>query len=293
MSDKKVVIALGYFDGVHKGHKVVLDTALKKADETSALSVAFTFGGNLRGKLFGGKCIFTSNERAEILLEMGFSEIYTAPVTDEFLALSPLEFLDFINKKYAITHYVCGEDYRFGKGGAGDVFLLRKYAGEKGQSVIVCQDVYEKCEKVSSTLIKSALKSGDISRANELLGRDYFITGTVVADRGVGRLLGFPTVNFKVDNEKSELKNGVYAGYSVIDGVEHKAVINYGGRPTFNLSEKLVEAHLIGFSGSLYGKNVRVCFTRLLRDIKKFDGEEELKKQLKNDVYDALNGGNI
>lgn len=292
MSDKKAVIALGYFDGAHKGHNAVIFSAIKEAERLFAIPVVFTFDGNLRGRLSGGKCIFTASERAEILKEKGFAEILSAPVSDEFLSLSPAEFLDFINEKYDIKGYACGEDYRFGKNGEGDVAFLKKYAAAKGQTVAVCSAVYEGGEKVSATRIKNLLFNGEIDAANKLLSFDYFISGIVKSDRGVGRMLGFPTVNVNVDNDKSELKNGVYAGYAFVEGVKYAAVINYGNRPTYNLNEKLVEAHLIGFSGTLYGKTVRIYFTRFLRDIKKFDGEQELKSQLKKDVLNAKQGDN-
>lgn len=287
MSDKKAVIALGYFDGVHKGHCAVINAVKSEAERLSVLPVVFTFGGNLREKLSGGKCIFTEKERAFILNEKGITEIFSAPVSDDFLSLSPKEFLDLINDKYEIKGYACGEDYRFGKSGAGDVAFLKEYAKKFGQFVIVCPAVYLGAEKVSSTLIKKRLSTGDIKKANELLSFDYFITGVVKADRQVGRTIGFPTVNIDVDGDKAELKNGVYAGYTVVDGVKYKAVINYGSRPTFSLNEKLVEAHLIGFSGELYGKTVRIYFTRFLRDIIKFQDKEELKTQLEKDVLNV------
>lgn len=290
MSGKKAVIALGYFDGVHKGHSAVIDAAKTEAERFSALPVVFTFGGNLREKLSGGKCVFTDKERAYILKEKGITEIFSAPVSDGFLSLSPKEFLDLINDKYKIKGYACGEDYRFGKFGAGDVKFLKEYADKRGQFVSVCPAVYSGKEKVSATLIKKRLLTGDIKGANELLSFDYFITGVVKADRKIGRTLGFPTVNIDVDKDKAELKSGVYAGYAIIEGVKYIAVINYGSRPTFNLNEKLAEAHLIGFSGVLYGKTVRIYFTRFLRDIIKFDGEETLKKQLGKDVLNALKG---
>lgn len=284
MSGKNAVVALGYFDGAHKGHSAVFFSAKAQAERLSAIPVVFTFDGNLRGKLSGDKCIFTASERADILKDKGFGEILFAPLSDSFLSLSPAEFLDFLNSKYRVLAYVCGEDYSFGKNGEGDVRTLTDYAESHGQKITVCPPVLFNGEKVSATLIKKFLSRGDVSDANELLSFDYFITGVVKPDRKIGRTLGFPTVNIDVDKEKSELKNGVYSGYAFIGGVKYAAVINYGNRPTYNLADKLVEAHLIGFSGCIYGEKIRIYFTRFLRDIKKFDGAEELKNQLKKDV---------
>ena len=293
MSDRKTVIALGYFDGVHKGHNAVLTIAKDRAERENSRAAVFTFGGNLRGTLSGGKCVFTAKERARLLKEKGFDEVFSAPVTEKFLSFSPERFLDFLNKKFRVSGYVCGEDYRFGKGGSGDVGFLKEYAEKRGQFVEVCPAVIIKGEKVSATLIKKRLSVGDVKGANELLSTDYFITGKVKRDRKVGRKLGFPTVNIYVDADKCELKNGVYVGYSVINGVKYTAIINYGSRPTFNLNEKLLEAHLIGFSGSLYGKKLRISFTRYLRDIFTFNNEEELKEQLRKDAENALRGENV
>jgi riboflavin kinase/FMN adenylyltransferase len=128
------------------------------------------------------------------------------------------------------------------------------------------------------------LSSGKVKTANELLGREYSISGKVISDRHIGKTLGFPTLNVKLNSDKQRLKDGVYAGYSYIDGVKYQAVINYGARPTFGLDEKLVEAHLIGFDGNLYGKNVTVYFIDFVREVVKFNSVNELVEQLKKDL---------
>lgn len=280
MSDKKAVFALGFFDGVHKGHVRVIEKAEELAKKLNAVSVVFTFGGNLKGRLFGAKRILTESETLSSIKKIGDNEIFVAPVSDDFLSLTPEAFLNYLDEQYDVAGYACGEDYRFGKDALGNVAFLNEYALKRGKELSVVKSVEIGGQKVSSTRIKELLGEGDIVSANELLGYDYFITGEVFADRKIGGKLGFPTINLKVDAVKSELKVGVYAGYSVVCGKKYKAMINYGARPTFGLNDKLVEAHLIGFSGDLYGKTVSVCFTDYIREVRKFDGEEELKKQL-------------
>ena len=280
MSDKKAVFALGFFDGVHIGHARVIESAYKLAKKLNAVCVVFTFGGNLKGRLFGSKRILTESETRSVISGLCENEIFAAPITDEFLSLSPTAFLEYLDAKYNVLGYACGEDYRFGKNAAGDVEFLKNYAKERGKELAVVKTVDTGGEKVSSTRIKELLKNGDITGANRLLGYDYFITGEVYKDRKIGAKLGFPTVNVKVSEVKSQLKRGVYAGYSVINGKKYKAMINYGARPTFDLKETRLEAHLIGFSGNLYGKTVSIRFTRFIREAVKFDGEEQLKKQL-------------
>ena len=145
-------------------------------------------------------------------------------------------------------------------------------------------------KRVSSTLIKGYLAEGNIKIANELLGKPYFVKGEVFKDREVGKTLGFPTVNIKISTETITLKDGVYAGKAIIDNKLYRAIINYGARPTFNLTEKLLEAHFIGFNGNLYGKEIEISFTDFIRPIIKFNDKEELIAQLKKDTKETGEG---
>ncbi|MBQ3493406.1 MAG: riboflavin biosynthesis protein RibF [Clostridia bacterium] len=297
MSDNKkkgTVIALGYFDSVHCGHQAVIGKAKEIAQKLNAKTVVFTFGGNLKAVLTDGvdKSVYTTEEREEFIKALGVDEIYFAPVDIDFLSMAKLAFLNYLNRLYDIVCYVSGNDYTFGKFGKGTVKDIERYATEKGQKVFTVDTVDYVGGKISTTAIKGLLTKGDIESVNKLLGREYSITGTVFEDRKVGSALGFPTLNLKIEKDKHLLKDGVYKGFSIIDGVKYPAVINYGARPTFNLKEKLVEAHLIGFSGLLYGKKVKLNFEKYLRDIVKFENEEQLKEQLAKDVK-SVNGENV
>ena len=289
MSDKTkktVVIALGYFDSVHIGHRAVIGKARRLAAERGCEAAVFTFGGNLRAALHGGeeKAVYTVSERRNCLKGLSISEIYFAPVSRAFLNKSPERFLEFLNGLYDIKGYVCGRDYRFGKGGAGDREYLEKYALAHGQKLVIEDDFIYGGEKVSTTRIKGLLKDGKIEEAGKLLGGSYFVTGKVFEDRKVGRKLGFPTVNIRTDPDKFRIKDGVYAGHVIIKGKYYKTVTNYGARPTFDLSAKLIEAHIIGFSGGLYGKNLTLYFDFYIRDIQKFNSPVQLAERLKKDV---------
>ena len=288
MSKINAVIALGYFDGVHKGHVKVLELAKSLAEELCCKPVVFTFSGNLRGKLKGGKEILSVAEKLNELKRHGFNEILSAPLTEDFLSLSPEDFLSYIGGLYSIKGLVCGEDYRFGKNAAGDVNYLKNYCEKQGIKLKVSKTVSVDGKKVSSSAVKKLLGLGDVEKANSLLGYDYYIDGKVSAGRAVGKTLGFPTVNLSVDDEKSPLKEGVYAGYTVIDGVKYKAIINYGAKPTFNIYDKSVEAYLIGFDGNLYGETITLRFTHFIREIQKFADENELKARLYSDKKFAL-----
>ena len=284
--NEKVVIALGYFDSVHLGHKKVIENLKRQADLLDAKTVVFTFKGNLRAILLNEneKQVYNERERESLIFDLGVDEIYFAPANDAFLSMSKLAFLNFINRKYNVVGYVCGEDYRFGKFGKGDVEYLKKYASEHSQTLTVVETENYNKIKISTTNIKKKLSVGDIKGANAFLGRAYSITGKVFKDRMVGRKIGFPTVNIKIEKEKQPLKNGVYAGHLFLDGKFYKVVINYGARPTYSLEEKLIETHIIGFTGELYEKEITVFFDEFLREIKKFNSEDELINQLNIDV---------
>lgn len=288
MSDnKKTVIALGYFDSVHLGHRIVIESARRYADEHNASLLVFTFGDNLRALLTGNdeKIVYTEKERLVIYKSLGADDVYFAPVNFNFLSLGKLAFLNMINRKYDVLAYFCGEDYKFGKFAKGTTEDLKRFAKEKGQECIIVETVKANTiGKISTTVIKRMLKSGDVKSANLLLKEAYSVTGVVFEDRKVGHEIGFPTINVKLPKEKLHLKDGVYAGRITLDGKEYRTMINYGARPTFRLNEKLIEAHILDYSGELYGLEVTLKFDAFLRDIYKFSNAESLKKQLEQDL---------
>ena len=205
MLDKseKVVIALGYFDSVHLGHKKVIKNLKKQADLLNAKTVVFTFKGNLRAVLLNQKekQVYNEKEREKFILDLGVDEIFFAPANDAFLSMSKLAFLNFLNRKYTVVGYVCGKDYRFGKVGKGDVEYLKKYADKRSQTLTVVETENYNGIKISTTEIKKKLSVGDIKGANAFLGRAYSVTGKVFKDRMIGRKIGFPTVNIKIEKD--------------------------------------------------------------------------------------------
>ncbi len=291
MSDKRIkkVIALGYFDSVHIGHRAVLEAGKNVASELGASLKVFTFSGNLKKALSKGDetVVYTIDERKDLFSSIGVDEVFYAPTDNEFLSLDRSDFLDFLNANDDVVCYVCGEDYRFGLKGLGDVEFLEKYASEHGQTVRVQPTKTVNGNKVSTTLIKELLTAGLIESANNLLGESYFIKGVVEQGRKVGSELGFPTANIFAREDKTKLKHGVYYGHTVIDGVYYKAVINYGAKPTFKVFAESVEAHLIDFDGCLYGKQITLYFDGFLREIIKFTNRNGLIEQLQKDVKEV------
>jgi riboflavin kinase/FMN adenylyltransferase len=294
MSDKKqsVVMILGYFDSLHNAHRKIIAHAKEIADSNHLSTAIFTFDGNLKSVFKGEqeKLVYTLPERLELYSKAGIDSVCLAPVDKKFLSLSPRRFLKWLNKKFDIKAYVFGEDYRFGKGGKGNPQFLDKFAKKHKQTCHVIELLTFDGQKLSTTLIKELLTKGEIAKANALLGRDYFVTGEVFSDRKVGKSIGFPTINIKINKEKHPLKKGVYGGNVQVGDKTYKAVINYGARPTFGLEETLIEAHLIGFDGDLYGQTLAVNFESYLRDVCKFEDVEQLKTQIKKDILSITKG---
>ena len=287
MSDnnKPVVLALGFFDSVHKGHQKVIDKAFLLAKEGGYEVAVFTFYGNLK-KAIGNeeeKCVYTAEERKIILNSIGVENIFFAPTSREFLSMDKKTFLDFINTKYEIKAYVTGKDYRFGKGGEGDVEYLKEYAKALSQKVLTVDTYIVDGEKVSSSLVKGFLKEGDIEKVNSLIGRNYSITGKVARDRGVGTKLGFPTANVELEEDKLTPKKAVYYGSVEIDGCMHGCIINLGARPTFNLDKTALEVYILDFDGDLYDREIKINFEGYIREIIKFERKEDLVSRLEKD----------
>lgn len=281
-------VALGYFDGIHIGHKAVLEKALEKAKEKELIPAVMLFDIHPR-KLLTGKVppVLVSEERKRILLEkMGFK------VVDfdfhKSINYTPAEFEEkiLIGQLGART-VVCGFDYHYGKGGKGSPEGLKEALAKKNIEVISLEPVYLGEEAVSSTRIRQLISEGKIEKANEMLG-DYFTYDfTVEKGDGLGHKMGFPTINQYFPEEFVVPKYGVYASRVRIDQRAYSAVTNIGIRPTVNGKTMRSETCIFGFSGDLYGKRVEVSLIEFLREEKKFGSLDELKEAVDNDIKKA------
>ncbi len=261
---------LGGFDGLHVGHRRLLSRA-----QASGLPVGvMTIVGGKEGALF------TPAEREDIFRRSGVDFAFELPFS-EIKDLSPENFAEVLRSEFSPKLFVCGEDFRFGAGAKGTPSTLK----EGGQVCVEVLPLLEMAgEKVSSRTVKRLLKEGEVARANELLGEPFFLLGEVQSDRKVGRTIGFPTANIAYPQEKFPLKKGVYETRVKLDGKVYEGITNYGARPTFEDASVWTETYLDGFRGDLYGKTLKVEFLRFLREIVKFDGVEELKRQLEYDI---------
>jgi riboflavin kinase/FMN adenylyltransferase len=283
-------VALGVFDGVHLAHRVILTTGVARARASSLQALACTFDPHpaqvLRPE--GAPApISTPRERLELIAQTGVDATVVLAFTLELAAVEAEAFVkDVLIGRLHARDVVVGYNHRFGRGARGDAQLLKALAERLGFRAHVVPPLMVDGVPVSSSEIRAALRAGDLERATRYLGRLYTIEGEVVPGAGRGRALGFPTANLRPDRELL-IPPGVYVGRAQVGDDSHPAVVNIGVRPTFGESTLVVEAHLLDFSGSLYGQPVRIGFVSRLREERKFPGLEALRTQIGLDIAAA------
>jgi riboflavin kinase/FMN adenylyltransferase len=287
------VITVGTFDGVHAGHRAIIDTVASKAKERDARSVLVTFDPHPRNIInpdAGIKLLTTLQERAEILEELGIDAMVVIPFDRDFSLLSSEEFIrDIIHKKIGVSEFVIGYDHQFGRNREGTIETIERLGKELGfdSYVVSKREVGEKT--VSSTAIRKAIsEDGKVEQAAEFLQRPYRLNGTVVHGDKRGKEIGFPTANIKPEHSNKIIpKDGVYAVKVRINGDWYDGMMNIGTRPTFDGKVQTLEVNLFNFDKDIYGKEVQVRFFNRIRNEKKFDGINELVEQLKQDKNQA------
>jgi riboflavin kinase/FMN adenylyltransferase len=286
------VVAVGNFDGVHLGHRALVETARREAAARAAACVALTFDPHPARVLAADRApraLMTARQKAEWLERLGVDVWAVLPFTAHVASQAPGTFVEVVlGGALAARAVVVGEDFRFGAGRAGDVPALRALGERLGFAVVALPAVRQGGAPVSSTRIREALQAGEVEDAADLLGRPYEVDGVVVPGDARGRTLGFPTANIAVENEIVP-KEGVYA--VVVEGAEAPGgtagVANLGRRPTFGGGAPILEVHLLDFRGELYGRSLRVSFQTRLRDEVRFEGVNALKAQITKDIQDA------
>ena len=270
---------IGFFDGVHTGHRFVLDCLQKVAKENGLGSAVVVFEEHPQYVLRGSHVplLTTFNERVELLKKSGIEKILPFRF-EEIYKLTAEEFMRLLHEKYDVNTLLMGYDHHFG---SDKMTLFRDYetcANRVGIHLIRLPQ--NPSSNASSTAIRNALMSGDVEKANALLGYPYTLEGIVVAGRQIGRMIGFPTANLEVSKDKLIPATGVY----VCEADGKKAVMNIGNNPTVDGTKVTIELHLVGFNGDLYGKNLTVKLLHYLRPERKFDNMEALRQQIEQDV---------
>ncbi|HPF53200.1 MAG TPA: bifunctional riboflavin kinase/FAD synthetase [Clostridia bacterium] len=286
MNTDRYVVALGMFDGVHLGHCALISSAVFHAREQGRKSVVFTFE-NHPMELFKGRFEYlnTNEQRVERIKALECDVIDMVPFTKSMAETEPEDFIKGLLARYdnRVDDIFVGFNYSFGQGGRGTPELLRELGKELGFGVTVIDPIMYKDEPISSSRIRAAIKAGDMQEAKRMLWTPYTLCGKVIANRGIGRRIGYPTAN--IDCEKQVMpQDGVYATAALIDGQRYCAVTNVGRNPTFDGTNRSVETHIIGFHRDLYERELRVEMLEKLRDDIKFESVNELKTQIGADI---------
>jgi len=290
------VVTIGTFDGVHKGHQMIIDRLNEEAMKIGGESVLFTFYPHPRMILFpeshGIKLIQTQVQKIDKLRRFGLQNVIIHPFTKEFSRLTATEFVrDFLVNTLHVKKLVIGYDHQFGKNREGGIQFLKDVSELYGFEVIEipAQEIDE--VNISSTKIRNAIKEGNVDLANIFLGEKFEIDGIVNYGDKVGSKIGYPTANIEVDSDVKLIPgNGVYAVEVILGEQIHHGIMNIGNRPTIaNQGDQRLEVHILDFSGDIYGQNLTVRILKRIRDEQLFESLDLLKEQIHLDEEFARN----
>lgn len=285
-----IVLALGMFDGVHMGHRLLFQKTVELADELSSTPSMLTFEhhpSNIIESREKTPILSTVREKAQLAADCGIRQMILMSFDED---MRDMEAEDFINTSILsmnVAAVVCGYNYRFGKNAKGDHKLLSDILGKKGITVAVVDECRLNDVTVNSTLIRRIIQSGDVKDAARYLCHPYTIGASVAHGYQRGTKLGFPTANMVPSEEKCLPPNGVYASVTYVDGTGYPSVTNIGTNPTYNNASTTVETNIFDFDCDIYDQYITVCLIEQIRGEKRFSSPEELKKQVDADILTA------
>ncbi len=287
-TNEPIYVALGNFDGVHKGHQKLINSLVKKAKSNNGVAAAFIFEPHPIQVLNPAKApdlLNTADIKAELLEKMGIDILIYNTFSSDISRCSPEQFVqEFLVGRLALQEVFVGFNYSFGHKGVGTPELLKEFGKKYGFEVNIIPSVEVEHTAVSSTRVRKMLDHGDINKAHDLLGYYPILEGIIVEEEHRGTAIGFPTANLLVEKGIQKPAKGVYAAFASLDGEKHRAVVNIGSKPTFHEEYPVsIEAHIIDFNQNIYGKRLRLHFVARIRDEMKFAGIEELVKQISAD----------
>src|SRR5437868_3206707 len=290
-SPAPIFLAIGVFDGVHRGHQAVISTSAEHARASNGTPVVLTFDPHPEKVLrpqAAPHLLTATQHKIGLIRDLGVGHLLIIAFDKQFAATEPEDFVQQLVKHSKPLREICvGHEWAFGKNRRGNLELLKKLGARFDFGVVGIPPVTVNGEIVSSTTIRQAVEAGDLRKAAEMLGREYTILGTVVRGDDLGKKIGFPTANLSAHNEQFP-PNGVYFAEAKLDGTVYPGVVNLGYRPTVSSkSERILEIHLFDFKRDIYGKDVEVRFIRFLRPEKKFENVEALTRQIGLDVRQA------
>ncbi len=292
-STKKTILTLGTFDGVHIGHKKILERITQNTENGKYESLVLTFFPHPRMVLQEKseiKLLNTITEKSKLLEATGIENLVIHPFNESFSRLTAEEFVhSILVDQFHIQKIIIGHDHRFGRNRTANIDDLIAFGHEYGFEVeqISAQEIQD--VSVSSTKIRKALNEGNMSLANDYLGYNYFLSGEVVQGKQLGRTIGFPTANIEINDEYKLIpKAGVYVVKALIDQKEVSGMMNIGFNPTVNGQKQTIEVNLFDFDAEIYGKKIEVSLLQYLREEQKFGSVDLLKEQLHQDKKNAL-----
>jgi len=282
-----VVLTIGSFDGVHRGHMKIVNRVVATARERGGTAALMTLRPHPR-KLFdpgnAPKTLTAPGKQAEVLNAAGIDVLYVLPFTHEIAKLDRETFVErIVVGQCAAQHVVVGHDFAFGKGAKGDFAFLQSVAERYGFSVEQIPPFFVDGERVSSSAVRKAVCAADFASAERMLGRRFSMLGTVQRGRGMGHTLGFPTANIPL-GDNIVPPNGIYAAEAVVNGTTYAAAVNVGIAPTIPHDRCVIEAHLLDFSGDLSGTQLELIFHERLRDEAKYESLDALTEAIAADV---------
>ncbi len=289
---RPLFLAIGVFDGVHRGHQAVISTSTRHARSANGTPVVVTFDPHPAKILRPNDAphlLTATQHKIALIRNLGVAHLLVINFDKEFANTAPEKFVEQLVAHSKSLREICvGHEWSFGKGRAGNLDLLQKLGARFDFNVVGIQPVSVNGDVVSSTAIRQAVETGDFAKAAAMLGRDYTILGTVMQGESLGKQLGFPTANLGAHSEQFP-PNGVYFAEAKIDNQLHHGLINLGFRPTVSSgkAERVLEIYLLDFDRDIYGRDVEVRFVKYLRPEKKFENVEALKRQIDVDVRAA------
>jgi len=285
--NKDTLLTIGVFDGVHLGHKYLISQLKEHARQQNLLAGVVTFRQHPQEVLSPQtKLPFLTDlaERTNLLKNEGVDTIITLSFTPEFAQLSAQEFVSMLKKHLRMRGLVIGRDFALGRNREGNVNTLRTLGQDMNFSITVVPPIVINHEVASSTTIRKALADGNMKKVHQLIGRSFSLHGRVTTGAGRGVELGFRTTNLDIDPEQALPADGVYATWAYVDDKAYQSMTNIGKCPTFGYNERTVEVYILNYDSDLYGHELKIDIIERLRDEKRFDTAEELRKQIIEDV---------
>lgn len=284
----KTIYALGFFDGVHVGHRALLERCRALAEDAGYRAGAVTFASHPDALVLGASPVLINTQADRDRLLLNYVNIVTTLPFDRKMCETPWQdFLDMLCREYGAAGFVCGDDFRFGARGAGNGTLLTQYCRERGLPCAVVPEQTVHGTRVSSTYIRSLLEAGNMEEATSFLGHPHILSGNVIPGKQLGRRLGIPTANLRLPDGLVVPRFGVYACLVTLDGKAYPAVTNVGTRPTVEGHGITVEPWILDYSGDLYGREITLEFHAFLRPEVKFASLDALQSEIRRNANET------